>query len=158
MTITDLANDTFIYDLDSPSDTSIPAIAQWYRVHISDLNNLINNGYTINSSYEIVDSSGVAINEDAASIFKKLFEIYYLKKQSKSFLGANGVDSISQVTQDGITFKGIERNGIAKTYNELYKEAKGELKTLLNNYKFNRATALQVEGDDTDDGCETNIE
>jgi len=136
MNLSDLASDTWKFELNEPEDVSLAFIAQWYRTHIGDLNNLINNGYYINDSYEIEDSSGVAIDEDAASIFKKLFEIYYLKKQSKSFLGANGVDSISQITQDGITFKGVERNGIAKTYNELYKEAKNELKSLLNNYKF----------------------
>jgi len=148
MNLSDLASDTWKFELNEPEDVSLAFIAQWYRTHIGDLNNLINNGYYINDSYEIEDSSGVAIDEDAASIFKKLFEIYYLKKQSKSFLGANGVDSISQITQDGITFKGVERNGIAKTYNELYKEAKNELKSLLNNYKFNKSLAVHVIGDD----------
>lgn len=150
MTLADIASDTWKFDLNEPEDLSIAFIAQWYRVHIGDINNLINNGYSINSSYEIVDSSGAIIDDDAASIFKKLFEISYFKKQSTSFLGANGVNVITSITQDNITVRGIERNGIAKSYNELYKEAKNELKILLNNYKYNRGSSpRQVVGDDT---------
>ena len=148
MTVTDLASDTWKFDLDEPSEISVAYVAQWYRVHIGDLNNIINNGYEINSSYEIIDSSGNNIDDDAASIFKKLFEISYFKKQSKSFLGANAIDIVNTVTQDGITVRGIDRNGIAKTYNDLYKEAKLELKNLLNNYKYNRGNAGEVKSDD----------
>lgn len=148
MTVTDLASDIWREELEEDSGTSVAAITQWLRTHIGDLNNLINQGFYINSSYEIIDENGNAIDVDAASIYKKLYEIYWFKKQSKSFLGANGVDSISQVTQDGITFRGVERNGIAKTYNELLKESKKDLKDLVNNYKFNRARAGHVVGDD----------
>lgn len=148
MNIADLASDTWKFDLDEPTEISVAYVAQWYRVHIGDLNNLINNGYNINSSYQIVDDSGVAIDEDAASIFKKLFEITYFKKQSKLFLGANAVDVVNSVSQDGIVFKGLNRNEISKTYNELYKEAKNELKQLLNNFKYNRGRAAQIESDD----------
>ena len=131
-----------------PEDLSVAFVTQYYRVHIGDLNNLINQGFYINSSYEILDENGAAIDDDAASIYKKIFEIYYFKKQSKSFLGANGIDSITQVTQDGITFRGIDRNGIAKTYNDLLKESKSDLKVLVNNYKFNRSKSKHVESDD----------
>jgi hypothetical protein len=148
MTVTDIASDTWLLDLSEPDDVSVASIAQWYRVHIGDLNNLINQGFNINSSYEIVDENGTAINDDAASIFKKLYEIHYFKKQSKSYLGAAGINSVTQVTQDGTTVRGVDRNGIAKTYNDLLKESKVDLKQLLNNYKYNRSTAKHVETDD----------
>jgi len=148
MTITDLSSDTWKFDLDEPDDLSVAFIAQYYRVHIGDLNNLINQGFYISDTYEIVDENGNEIDVDAVSIYKKLFEIYYFRKQSKTYLGAGGVDSVVSVTQDGTTFRGVERNGIAKTYNDLLKESKNDLKNLVNNYKFNRSTARQVVGDD----------
>lgn len=148
MSITDLASDTWKFDLSEPEDLSVAFIAQYYRTHIGDLNNLINQGFYINDSYEIIDENGNSIDVDAASIFKKLFEIFYFKKQSKSFLGANGIDSIVQVSQDGHVFRGVDRNGIAKTYNDLLKESKNDLRQLLNNYKYNRSTPRHVVGDD----------
>jgi AAA+ ATPase superfamily predicted ATPase len=149
MSITDLASDTWKFDLSEPEDLSVAFIAQYYRTHIGDLNNLINNGYSIDpTTYEIIDSSGTAIDTDAASIFKKIFEIFYLKKQSKSFLGANGVDQVKSINQDSIVVTLVERNQNAKNYSELAKEAKNELRQLLNSYKQNRATPRQVVGDD----------
>ena len=146
--VVDIASDIWKLELDEPEEISVASIAQWLRTKIGDLNNLINQGFYINDSYEIIDENGVEINEDAVSIFKKLYEIYYFKRQSKNYLGAGGVDSISQVTQDGITVRGIDRNNIAKSYNDLYKEAKNELKVLLNNYKYNRISPTDVVGDD----------
>jgi hypothetical protein len=148
MTVTDLASDIWRDDLDEDTGTSIPAIAQWLRTHIGDLNNKINNGYYINDSFEIIDENGAAIDVDAASIYKTLYEINYFKKQSKAYLGAGGVDAVTQVTQDGITIRGVERNGIAKTYLDLLKEAKNTLTSLVNNYKYNRSRGSQVVGDD----------
>jgi hypothetical protein len=148
MTLADLASDTWLLDLGEPDDISVAVIAQWYRSHIGDLNNYINNGYNLNSAYEIVDENNNAIDENAASIFKKLYNIYYLNKQSQSFLGANGVDSIKSINQDGIIVTLTDKNQIAKNYSDLYKEAKLELKSLLNNYKYNRTRPSHVETDD----------
>lgn len=148
MTVTDLASDTYKFDLNEPSDLSVAFIAQWYRSHVGDLNNYLNKGYNVNSLYEIVDSSGSAIDDDAAAIFKKLFEISYNKRQSRSFLGAAGVDSITVIQQDGIVTRGVDRNQIAKSYNDLYKEAKLELKQLLNNYRLKASSPKHVESDD----------
>lgn len=148
MTVVDLASDTYKYDLNEPSDLSVAFIAQWYRAHVGDLNNFLNNGYIINDSQEIVDGDGATIDTDAAAIFKKLFEIGYNKRQSRAFLGAAGVDSITVIQQDGIVTRGVDRNQIAKSYNQLYKEAKAEFTKLLNNYRFKGSAPKHVESDD----------
>ncbi len=148
MTVTDLASDTYKFDLNEPSDLSVAFIAQWYRTHVGDLNNLLNNGYTVDNSQEIIDSSGSNIDTDAAAIFKKLFEIDYNKRQSRAYLGAAGVDSITVIQQDGIVTRGVDRNQIAKSYNQLYQESRMELKQMLNNYRFKNSTPKHVESDD----------
>lgn len=146
--LADIASDLWREELNEDSSTSVAAITQWLRTHVGDLNNLTNQGFYINSSYEILDEGGNEIDNDSVSIYRKLYEIYWLKKQSKLFLGANGIDVINSITQDGISIKSLNRNDQSKSYTELYKEAKNELKTLLNNFKFNRAISLDVTGDD----------
>lgn len=148
MRIVDVASEIFL-ELSEPSDVSVASITQKLRFSIGDLNNLINQGFTLNSSYEIISDSGAEIDLDAVSLLKKLYEIYYYKKQSTSFLGANGVDSIQSIDQNGVKVTLVQRNQTAKSYNDLYKEAKNDLKTLINNYKFNRSIAKQIEGDDS---------
>lgn len=148
MTVTDLASDTYEIDLSGPSDLSVAYITQWYRSHIGTLNNFVNNGYTLNDSLEIIDESGANIDNDAAAIFKKLFEIFYNKKQSRAYLGAAGVDSITVIQQDGIVTRGVDRNQIAQSYLRMYKEAKEELKKLLNNYRLKNSTPQHIVSDD----------
>jgi len=148
MYLADLASDIWREELGEDSSISVAAITQWLRTHIGDLNSLINQGFYINTSYEIVDENGSLIDIDATAIYKKIYLCYYFRRQSQLFLGANGIDSVTSVTQDGITVRGVERNGVAKTYNELLKGEKEALKTLVNNYKYNRGSARQVVGDD----------
>ena len=148
ITVTDLASTTWAFDLDQDENISVASIAQWYRTHVGDLNNLINQGHYINDSYEIINESGESISEDVASIFKKLYEISYFRKLAKSSLGAAGVDTVLQVQQDGVTVRLADKNANSKNYQELAKESRNELKQLLNNYKYNRSTPRHVETDD----------
>ena len=146
MTVTDIGNELYL-ELSEPSDTSLAAIVKKLRHTIGDLNNLLNTSFILNGSYEIVDN-GTEITTDQASILKKLFLISYYTKQSRTYLGANGVDSIVEVTSDGSRYRTVDRNQISKSYIELKKLEQAELKTLLNNYKFNKSTAKHVVGDD----------
>lgn len=146
--ISDIASEIFL-SLGEPSDISLASIAQKLRFTIGDLSNLLNNDFTIStSSYEILDEDGAEISESASAILKKLYEIYYWKKNSQAFLGAAGVNNVVSLQQDGIVTRFVERNGISKTYLQMYKDARDELKQLLNNFKYNRATPSQVKGDD----------
>lgn len=148
MKITDISSDIWRDELNEDSGTSIPAIAQFLRTHIGDLNNLLNNGYYINDDFEIVDEHGAEIDEAAISIYKVLYLDYYYNKQSKYYLGANGIDTVVSVQQDGHIVRSTDRNTTAKTYLELKKENKKTLQSLLNNYKFNRSGPKHAQGDD----------
>lgn len=146
--IADISSEIFL-SLGEPSDVSIASIAQKLRFTIGELGNLLNNDFIISTStYEILDEDGNDISENQSAILKKLYEIYYWKKNSQSFLGAAGVNSVVSLQQDGIVTRFVERNGISKSYLQMYKDARDELKQLLNNYKYNRAIPSHVRGDD----------
>ena len=61
MKIVDIANEIY-RELGEPSTTSIPAIAFWVRSNIGALNNYLNESFTINNSYEIVDPNSADPN------------------------------------------------------------------------------------------------
>jgi hypothetical protein len=149
MKITDLSSDTFLLELEEDSTVSIASINQWYRANIGSLNNLIHTSYEVSPpAYEIVnadDGEEIGVNESA--IYKCLYLRSFFSRKVNSFLGAAAIDVI-QVQQDGINIRGYDRNQLSKTYLELKKQNEENLKQLLNNYKYNRATPLHVEGDD----------
>ncbi len=146
--LSDISSDVFKFDFDEDSNLSIASIIQWFRSHIGSLNNLINKDYTIHSTtYEIIDGSGTEIDEQAVAIFKKMYEIAYLKRLSRSNLGASSYD-IVQIQSDGANFRTVSKNDTAKTYNQMAKDCQDELKQLLNTYRLCKYSALQVQSDD----------
>ncbi len=148
--IADIASNIWLLELEEPTDVSIAAITQKLRASIGKLNNLLHTNFYINeSSLEIIDSdNGREIAEDQAAIYTNIYLDYYYGKQAKAFLGANGVDSVQSVDQDGIKVTMVQKNQTAKNYLDLKKQNREELKQLVNSYKQNRATPRHVESDD----------
>ena len=78
-----------------------------------------------------------------------LYLISYYARQIRAFSGAGGVDYVTQISQDNVVTKFVERNGISKTFVEMKKIEQENLKQLLNNFKYNRGSiAKQIVGDD----------
>jgi len=150
MKVVDIASNIWAFELDEPTDVSVASIAQKLRVSIGKLNNLINTNFYIDQdTFEIINAdNGSEISTDQVAIYILIFLDYFYLKQAKAFLGAAGVDVIKSINQDGIIVTMVEKNNMAKSYLELRKQNTEQLKQLLNNYKFNRATARQVETDD----------
>lgn len=148
MKIVDQADFTY-RNLESDDSISIASIAAWYRNNIGQLNSLIGKDYTLNSSLEIVDSAGVEIGVEEFAIFDKMYNIAFLSRKIRTSLGAGSLDPVTQVSSDGgsVTL-GVNRNALSITYLNFRKEVSAELKTLLNNYKFNGSRSSQIVGDD----------
>lgn len=145
-TITDLANEIF-FELDSPSETSIAAIAFWLRSNIGDLNTRLSTSYEISTTSPYNVSPEIGENEKI--IFKKLYLIYYYTKFINSNLGASGFEAIVEYSADGDTIRKVSRNEVAKTYLQLRKQLIDELNQALKAYKINSYSPLQVAGDDS---------
>ena len=78
MKVVDIAQEIY-FDLNSPSDLSIAAIAYWVRSNVGALNNLIFSNFVVNeTTYEIVDGSDSAVEIDinAVSILKKMYIVH----------------------------------------------------------------------------------
>ena len=55
MKVVDIAQEIY-FDLNSPSDLSLAAIAFWIRANVGRLNSIVFSNFKLNDSYEIVDS------------------------------------------------------------------------------------------------------
>jgi hypothetical protein len=138
MIVADLARNIFM-ELGEPTDISIPSISFWLISNIGQLNNLIDEEFTIESSQivpEISDNQGV--------IFAKLYEIYYIKRQVKANLGAAAYSSVTEVREGNRTVRVTSKNEIAKTYQLTLRDVQDELDQLLLSYKMNQARPRQV--------------
>lgn len=151
MKVVDIANDIWYSELNETTDTSIAAIAFWIRSNVGKLNQTIGTDYIVNDiSLEIVDKNGMEIGSSEVAILKTLYLIYWYNRQAKNFLGVSSANLLLEVTSDGATVRTINKNEIAKSYIALVKEAKDDLRGLVNNYVLSLSTPLQVVGDDTD--------
>ncbi len=151
MKVVDLANEIWI-EMGEPSSTSVPAIAFWIRGQVGQINSLLFEDFEIQEGdeYNIVDGGGTEISINAASIIKKLYLIYDYDLQIRSQMNALASDTLLSFKEaDGSSFTRTNRNEISKTLASLKKDEMAALKALISAYRANKASALQVAGDDT---------
>jgi hypothetical protein len=145
-------------ELGSPTDLSVSAIAFWVRTNVGALNNMVNQNFRINDSYEVdrvdPDNSDLTINIDinAIAVFKKMYMVHYYDNKVRSTLGAASTDSVVELSSDGSSIKKINKNEQGKTYASLKKMEYEELNYMANAYKAGEASPVQVAGNDTVEG------
>ena len=66
----------------------------------------------------------------------------------RTFTGVGDINLTVQVSSDEGTVRFTDRAGLAKIYLQLRKDTENTLKNLVNKYKFQRQTAVDVQGDD----------
>jgi len=141
-------------ELGEPTDLSVPAIAYWLRTNIGALNNLISQNFSLSSSNEIIridpeDPNCVRdINTEEMSILKKMYMVHHYSVKTRENLGAASIDQILEITDDGQKIKKQNKNELSKTYLNLKRDENNELQDLVNMYRHNLSTPLQVIGDD----------
>lgn len=147
LSVTDIANNIWINELNQSSTVTIPEIAFWVRSNgIGSLNSLIYTSYTINSDTLGIEPDTFGIDELA--ILGSLYMIKFFQTQSNSFLGASGVNDIIEYSSDGTTIRRLNRGEQAKTFLQLKSQAQEYLTQLISSYKINRANPRQVVGVD----------
>ena len=160
MKVVDIADEIY-RELGSITSISIPAIAYWVRSNIGSLNSYINTEYSINStSYEIEQAvtniSGVSttseIGEQEKAILKKMYFVYHYDTKLRSALTTMDTDTVVEVSDQGSRVRKLNRNEISKTLGSVRNTEYEALLVLINSYKLNKSTPLDVSGDDTTEG------
>ena len=150
MKVVDIADEIY-RELGSVTTLSIPAIAYWVRSNIGTLNSYINTNYAISDTYEIEDTS-VEIGEQEKAILKKMYYVYYYDVKLRAALVTMDTDTVVEVSDQGSRVRKLNRNEISKTLGSVRNTEYQALLTLINAYKLNKSTPLDVAGDDTVEG------
>ena len=152
MTVTDIANEIYL-EWGEPNDISIPSISYYLIHNIGKLN------IRIDSCYEIVNEEiSPELGETQKQIYKKIYEVEYLKRRVNNALGAASLSSVQTIKDGARTVTKFNKNEIAKTYLSAQKDAAEELTQLVLGYKANNADpresrVVDDEGYYTDSGA-----
>ena len=151
MKIVDIADEIY-RELANPTDLTIPAIAFWLRTNIGALNNLINADLTVN---EDTLEFSTDLDDKKKSILKKLYMIHHYELKIRSTLGAAASDPVVEVSSEGDRVRKINKNELSKTYLSIKRQEVAELNELVKSHKISEISPVQVAGDDTVEGAET---
>lgn len=150
MKVVDIAQEIY-FDLNSPSDLSVAAIAYWVRANVGSLNSLLFSNFVIDeSTYEIVDSDAgnAEININAAAILKKMYIVHRYAVIIRSKLTSIDSDDVIEVDHNDTKVRKIDKNQLVKTVSAEKKQEEESLKLLVSAYRAKQFTPEQVVGDD----------
>ena len=144
--ITDLASYIWKEELQESNTTTIPEIAYWIRMNgIGQLNDLIHTSFDVDdTTLEIIPSNTFSL--EAAAILVQIYMIKHYKRQSSIFLGAVGISDTIEYSENGMVIRKLNRTEQSKTWLELAKQAKEDLKNLVAGYKISNSLSLSIEG------------
>ena len=133
---------TEIYeDLDQPSSISPSYIGSWLISNAGKINNLIG------TSYSGVADSGIAplLTEDELAITKMLFNNFWLQRQIKSNLGANGYTrEASSISEGDSKVSFVTKTNVAQNLQVAQKQNYLELRDAVTAYRVKQAVPAQV--------------
>lgn len=118
-------------ELGQPTDTSLPAISFWLTTNMGKLNNALGTAFVVNTDdFSLPTDFG----EIEKAIFKKMFLVHYYGRKITENLGAAAQDAIVELSSDGATIRTVNKNEIAKSYNQLKKTEEADLKAMIASY------------------------
>jgi hypothetical protein len=132
-------------EIGEPSEVVVPSIAFWLQTNVGKLNSLIFGELSLNKQ----DLEIANFTEDQKAIFKLMYLEYFYNKKFIETTGAAGTDQILEVSTDNHKVRKINKNELSKTYLAAKNSIQEEIKRLVNGYRFNALTPLDVSGDDT---------
>ena len=148
MKTVDIADEIY-RELGSPSSTSISAIAFWLRSNIGALNNYLNETYTINGSYEIIDAASAEINSQSVAVLKKMYSIHDYDLKIRANIVYISTSDIISITDKGRSVTKVNKNEVTKALSSVKNEETKAMNELINAYKNRESIPIQVVGDDT---------
>lgn len=146
MKVVDIAQEIY-FDLNSPSDLSIAAIAFWVRANIGNLNNTIFSNFIINDSYEITED-GTEININAVAILKKMYMVHRYAVIIRSKITETSSSDVVEVQDQDTRVRRLDKTQLIRSISAEKKQEEEELRFLISNYRANKINPSQVVGDD----------
>ncbi len=145
---------TQIVTYDFPDDTGsypVSYVSGWLEANIGELSLLLNEDYLVDATGAIYVDTSTGLNNQEIDIFKKLYEIHYYDKSSRTSLRTAAYSTSTDwiVLKEGdTTIQRQNKNSVAKTYNELSASAREDLKDLVFNLNRLKSGPRQVFGAD----------
>lgn len=136
-----------LYD---PSDLNSANTEYWVRNNLGKLNVALHGNFALSGSGNTESITGDSPQWDNRTndIYISMHEIDYYMKQIRTLLPANSTNQVLEINSDGGRIKMVNQNEMAKTYNNLKKEAEEKLKKMVSRYNYSEAVPSQVAGDD----------
>jgi hypothetical protein len=128
-------------ELDYPSSTTIPKINTYLYQNVGILNLTLYTNYTLNSG--IMDVSETLDERDAA-IFKKMFEMYFYEKESRSSINTASSNSLVSVDNVGVSISLTNQHDVGKNYFKLKEDSYTDLKRMLNDYTIGTTSGQAI--------------
>jgi hypothetical protein len=150
MKVVDIAQEIY-FDLNSPSDLSIAAIAFWVRANVGALNSYLFSNFVVDeTTYEIVDADNITVQIDinAVAILKKMYIIHRYAVIIRSKLTSTDSDDVVEVTHNDTKVRKLDKNQLIKTVSAEKKQEEESLKLLVSAYRGKQFVPGQVVGDD----------
>jgi DNA-binding winged helix-turn-helix (wHTH) protein len=150
MKVVDIAQEIY-FDLNSPSDLSIAAIAFWVRANVGALNSYLFSNFVVDeTTYEIVDADNTTVQIDinAVAILKKMYVIHRYAVIIRSKLTSTDSDDVVEVTHNDTKVRKLDKNQLIKTVSAEKKQEEESLKLLISAYRGKKFVPGQVVGDD----------
>jgi hypothetical protein len=149
MKVVDIAQEIY-FDLNSPSDLSIAAIAFWIRANVGRLNSIVFANFALDNNYEIVDAddNNTEIDINAAAILKKMYIVHRYSVIIRSKLTAIDSDDIVEVTDQDQKVRKLDKTQIVRAVTAEKKIEEEELQKLINAYRTKKSNPVHVVGDD----------
>lgn len=150
MKVVDIAQEIY-FDLNSPSDLSIAAIAFWVRANVGALNSYLFSNFVVDeTTYEIVDADNTTVQIDinAVAILKKMYIIHRYAVIIRSKLTSTDSDDVIEVTHNDTKVRKLDKNQLIKTVSAEKKQEEESLKLLISAYRGKKFVPGQVVGDD----------
>jgi hypothetical protein len=150
MKVVDIAQEIY-FDLNSPSDLSIAAIAFWVRANVGALNSYLFSNFVVDeTTYEIVDADNTTtqIDINAVAILKKMYIIHRYAVIIRSKLTSTDSDDVVEVTHNDTKVRKLDKNQLIKTVSAEKKQEEESLKLLISAYRGKKFVPGQVVGDD----------
>lgn len=150
MKVVDIAQEIY-FDLNSPSDLSIAAIAFWVRANVGALNSYLFSNFVVDeTTYEIVDADNTTVQIDinAVAILKKMYIIHRYAVIIRSKLTSTDSDDVVEVTHNDTKVRKLDKNQLIKTVSAEKKQEEESLKLLISAYRGKKFVPGQVVGDD----------
>jgi len=150
MKVVDIAQEIY-FDLNSPSDLSIAAIAFWVRANVGALNSYLFSNFVVDeTTYEIVDADDTTVQIDinAVAILKKMYIIHRYAVIIRSKLTSTDSDDVVEVTHNDTKVRKLDKNQLIKTVSAEKKQEEESLKLLISAYRGKKFVPGQVVGDD----------